>query len=68
MSNFPLGADAGADSPGPMVPVGEIRPGLTDILESIETAVAVDRSRVTTIQLIRARLRVQSMLAGLPSE
>jgi hypothetical protein len=51
-----------------MVPVGEIRPGLTDILESIETAVAVDRSRVTTIQLIRARLRVQSMLAGLPSE
>jgi hypothetical protein len=48
------------------VPVEQIRPGLTEILESIEMAVRVDRSRVTTIQLVRARLQLQSMLAGLP--
>lgn len=48
------------------IPVEQIRPGLAEILESIENAVRVDRSRVTTIQLVRARLQLQSMISGLP--
>ena len=57
------------DGPGPGIlgpSPAEMRSDLVDILDSINDAVAADRSRVTTIQLVRARLKLQTMIAGMP--
>lgn len=65
MPDFPPGG--GGPEPGisgPFPP--EARAELQDILDSINDAAAHERSRTQTIQLVRARVKLQTMIAGMP--